>query len=197
MRLILASQSKARREMLSAAGLEFESHPADLDENSITQAQLKSGASPKEIVEKLAQEKALHIAKNFPDALVIGSDQILECEGKMLSKAANANEAKEKLETLRGKTHHLISAVCVAKGDEVLWSESAAAFLTMHDFNDHFLQTYIEEAGEALTRSVGAYELESLGVQLFKTIEGDYFTILGMPLLSLLTYLRTEQKIGL
>ena len=192
MKLILASKSAARQTMLQSAGLEFESHPADLDENAITSAQQKLEKPPQEIAGVLACEKALHVAKNFPDAIVIGSDQILECENKMLTKAANRDEARAKLKKLRGKTHHLFSAVAVAKNDKILWQDTQCAFLTMYDFDDQFLESYLEKAGEALTRSVGAYELESIGTRLFESIEGDYFTILGMPLLSLLTYLRTQ-----
>ncbi len=197
MKLVLASRSLARKNMLRGASLEFEIHPADLDEDTITKTQCDAGASPQEIAKILANEKASSVAKQFPDALVIGSDQILQCDGSMLTKASNKNEAREKLKPLRGKTHDLISSVSVAKNDEILWSDTQCAFLTMHNFDDEFLETYIEVAGEALTRSVGAYELESTGVQLFESIEGDYFTILGMPLLSLLTYLRTHQGIGL
>lgn len=191
--LILASKSSARQNMLRAAGLEFEIRPAEIDE-SVAQS---SNAPPSEVAQELARAKALHVAAGHPDALVIGSDQILECEGQILTKAANKDEAREKLKTLRGKTHSLISAVTLAKNDEILWQQTGNAFLTMHNFNDDFLESYIERAGEALTRSVGAYELESTGVQLFETIKGDYFTILGMPLLPLLTYLRTQQGIGL
>ena len=144
----------------------------------------------------LAHEKALQIARNAPDALVIGSDQILESEGRLLNKAANENEARNKLKNLRGKIHHLFSAVAVAKNEKILWSHTGRADLTMHDISDEFLNSYIGKAGAALTRSVGAYELESHGVNLFENIEGDYFTILGMPLLPLLTYLRREQGIG-
>lgn len=193
MKIILASKSKARATMLKNAGIEFEIRPADIDETKEQQ----SGASPMDIAQNLAAQKALAVAKNADDALVIGADQILVCEGGLLTKAASKDEAREKLKTLRGKTHQLISAVSVAKGDKILWGTAQAAFLTMHDFDDDFLQEYLEEAGEALTRSVGAYELESSGVHLFENIEGDYFTILGMPLLHVLTYLRNEHGIGL
>ena len=193
MTLILASGSLARQNMLRAAGLEFETYPADIDEE-IRQI---SGSPPLDIALSLACEKALHVSAKNPDTLVIGADQILQYEGKIMSKAANENEAREKLKTLRGKTHNLISAVAVAKNDKVLWKNTACAFLTMYNFDDEFLETYIEKAGAALTRSVGAYELESIGVQLFENIEGDYFTILGMPLLPLLTYLRQEHGIEL
>ena len=197
MTLILASQSVARKNMLDAAKVKYTAIPADLDEDSITDEAVKGGKTPAQIASILASEKAKHIAKDHADALVIGSDQILECEGSMLTKASDENEAREKLKSLRGKTHHLISAVCVARGSQSLWQETQTANLTMHNFDDAFLDKYIVDAGIALTRSVGAYELESLGVNLFEKIEGDYFTILGMPLLPLLSYLRDEQGISL
>lgn len=188
MSLILASQSVARQNMLRGAGLSFETYPADIDEA----IHKNTDASPQDIARKLAEEKALAVSQKFPNALIIGSDQILEFQGKLLTKAKNQEEARTKLEMLRGKTHHLYSAVAVVQNGKVLWGDVQGAFLTMHNFSDLFLQAYLKKAGEALTRSVGAYELESLGAQLFESIEGDYFTILGMPLLSLLTYLREE-----
>lgn len=129
MSLILASQSKARTEMLRAAGLKFTALPADLDEASITSAALEGGAGPSEIAARLAAAKALHIAGENPGALIIGADQVLEYDGQLLSKAASPEDAKAKLQNLCGKTHHLISAVCVAKNDEILWqaAQSAAA----------------------------------------------------------------------
>ena len=193
MKLILASKSVARINMLKSAGLQFETHPSDIDETTVQ----NSGKAPDEIAEKLAAQKALNISALFPDALVIGADQVLECEGKLLNKASNEQEAREKLKTLRGQTHHLISAVCVAQGNEILWQNRQSASLTMHAFDDDFLERYIEQAGEALTRSVGAYELESLGVRLLKSVQGDYFTVLGMPLLSLLEYLQSDQDLKL
>jgi len=188
-KLILASKSVARQNMLRAAGLDFDAHPADIDESLIQNANF----SAFETAQSLASEKALKVAEKFPDRLVIGSDQILACESKMLHKASSIDEASEKLKILRGKSHQLISAISVVRGDKVLWQEAQTASLTMHNFSDEFLANYLNKAGEALTRSVGAYELESIGVQLFDKIEGDYFTILGMPLLPLLTYLRQEQ----
>lgn len=192
MSIILASKSVARQNMLRASGIDFKSIPADINEA----AYKNSGGAPEAITKELATQKALHVAAQNPEALVVGSDQILECEGALLSKAQNQNEASDKLKTLRGKTHHLISAVCVARDDKILWQTMQKAALTMHNFDNEFLENYLDKAGEALTRSVGAYELESIGVNLFETIEGDYFTILGMPLLPLLTYLRDEQGVS-
>lgn len=192
MNLILASKSAARQAMLKNAGLEFQSIPAEIDERAFGNA-----GSPKELAGILAVEKAKYVARLNPDALVIGSDQILEFEGKTIHKAQNLQDAKEKLSALRGKTHSLISAVAVVKGETTLWSDAQAAALTMHDFDDAFLSAYVEKAGDALTQNVGAYALEGEGVHLFDKIEGDYFTILGLPLLPLLKYLREDHGAGL
>lgn len=197
MKLILASGSLARRNMLEAAGLEFDVIPADIDEASILDTLQQENAAPEIIAKELAQKKALDVSSQNQSSLVVGGDQILEIDGQILSKASDKNAALSKLKMLRGKTHHLISAVAVSRGDELLWGHTEKASLTMHECEDAFLEDYAEKAGQALTRSVGAYELEAQGSWLFEKIEGDYFTILGMPLLPLLTYLRTQQGIGL
>ena len=190
--IILASKSKARNEMLKNAGLEFTSQPAELDEEELILQHKKAGKETAEIAQMLAVEKARAISLQHKDALVIGSDQILECEGQLLTKAENKEQALEKLNFLKGKTHRLISAVALCKNGEMIWQDKGEAFLSMLNGDDAFLKRYVQQAGEALTRSVGAYELESIGVQLFEKIEGDYFTILGMPLLKLLSRLREE-----
>lgn len=195
MKLILASQSAARKALLEKAGLTFECLPADLDERKLEEEHATK--SPEDLAIVLAQEKAQHISSMYPDALVIGADQLLEFEGQIFSKAANIEDARNKLKAMRGRTHHLISAVSIAKNGEVLWSVSDKASLTMRDFDDAFLDNYIQQAGDALTKNVGAYALEGLGVQLFEDIKGDYFTILGMPLLALLKQLNERYGIGL
>lgn len=195
--LILASQSKARQNMLHAVGLEFKAIPAHLDEDSLTENAIAQNQSPREIALMLAQEKALAISNDHPDALVIGSDQILECDGQRLYKAENQQAALEKLQFLRHKTHYLISAVTVVKSGEVLWMHADSAALTMKNLDDEYLQNYCDKAGEALTRSVGAYEIESLGARLFEKVEGDFFTIQGLPLLPLLAYLEEQQGLAI
>ncbi len=197
MKIILASKSVARQNMLQAVGLQFDSIPADLDEDALTENAIAQHQSPREIALMLAQEKALAISKQNPDVLVIGSDQILECDGEMLYKAENEDEAKDKLKFLSGKTHYLISAVTAVKGSEILWMHADSAALTMKTLSDDYLENYCARAGEALIRSVGAYEIESLGARLFAKVEGDFFTIQGLPLLPLLQYLEDEQEIGL
>lgn len=184
--LILGSASHARRTMLTNAGLTFTCLPADINEDIFKTA----NTPPADIAQTLATQKALHIAQNNPHAIVIGADQVLEHDGALLSKAKNTDDARAKLKRLRGDTHLLISAVTIARGDSVLWTHHDHASLTMHDVSDGTLNRYIDAAGDALTRSVGAYELEGRGASLFSGVQGDFFTILGMPLLPLLSALK-------
>ena len=197
MRLILASGSFSRRSMLENAGLDFEISPADIDEDALMKAARAAGDDFSKIAQKLADEKAIFVSKKNAGALVIGSDQVIECDGALLQKARDKNQAREKLKNLRGKTHHLVSAVSVAQDGKVLWRCTENAALSMHDFDDEFLEHYIERAGDILTLCVGAYAIEGLGARLFEKVDGDHFTILGMPLLPLLNYLREEQGLSL
>ena len=187
--IILASGSRARNEMLQNVGLEFQKIPADIDEDTILKSMHEEGTLPEDIAVKLADEKALHISKQNPDALVIGSDQVLEQDGEIFQKATDLAEARAKLEKLKGKTHQLISSVSIAQNGEVLWRDCDTASLTMHDFDDAFLDEYLQNAGEDILACVGAYAFEKYGAWLFKEIDANYFTILGMPLLPLLAYL--------
>lgn len=191
-KIILASASRARQEMLRNAGLNFQIQPADIDETAIIKSSLHASCvqSTDGVALELAKAKALKIAAQNPNALVIGSDQILEHNNKIFEKAKTVEEARAKLKTLRGQTHHLISAVAVAQNDQILWENAAEAELSMHDFTDAFLDAYIAQAGDDLISCVGAYALEKSGAWLFSEIKGDYHTILGMPLLPLLGYLR-------
>jgi septum formation protein len=195
--VILASGSKARRVMLEGAGIKFTAETSSVDEQKILDNIPDIDMTNTRRARILACAKALDIAARHPGALVIGADQILELDGIIMVKATSAEEAKENFKTMRGKVHTLISAVCVARGKEILWEYAEQASLAMREFDDIFLDRYCEQAGEALTYCVGGYKLESLGAQLFANVQGDYFTILGMPLLPLLKYLHDEHGISL
>lgn len=194
-RVILASGSRIRREMLLAAGLTgLEIVPADVDEAEI-RASLMSESDciePDMVAGVLARAKAEAVSKLHPDALVIGADQVLALGTRMFEKPTDMAAARDHLGRLRGETHELFSAVVVAEAGDALWGMVDAARLTMRRFSDDFLDRYLATVGDRALTSVGAYELEGLGVQLFEDIDGDYFTILGLPLLPLLAELRNR-----
>ncbi|MCL4678622.1 MAG: septum formation protein Maf [Alphaproteobacteria bacterium] len=193
-RLILASGSAARQAMMRQAGLSFGVIPAKIDEYSIMDQNAALGPAEKSLL--LAREKALAVSRENADALVIGSDQILCLGERIINKAKTPEDAIEKLRGLRGKTHRLISGVAAAQGGKVLWSHAEHADLTMRDFDEDFLAAYAHQAGPALTACVGAYQIEGAGVWLFTRIEGDFFTIMGLPLPALLGYLYEQHGIG-
>ncbi|KAB2944128.1 MAG: Maf family protein [Hyphomicrobium sp.] len=192
--IVLASGSRARREMLAAAGVHFTVQAADVDELAIRARLMKDDASiaPKRIAEVLAAAKAEDVSAKRREPLVMGADQVLALGDELLSKAPSVEAARATLRRLRGLTHELHSAVAFAENGSVTWVHVATARLTMRDFSDAFLDDYLTRAGDRVGQSVGAYELEGLGVQLFERIEGDYFTILGLPLLAVLGELRTR-----
>jgi len=192
--LVLASQSRARQMLLGNAGLAFEAVPADIDERAI---QEKSGLlKPGEIAALLAQQKALLISARMPDRYVTGADQTLALGQRMFSKPAGRAQAAEQLRALAGNTHELHSAVAVAHGGKVLFSDVSVARMTMRHLSGDEIRTYLDTAGDHVTTSVGAYQLEGLGVHLFERIDGDHFTILGLPLLPLLAFLRGQGLLG-
>ena len=178
--------------MLTAAGLKFDCVPAKIDEAALMAVMLREAPNieASDIAARLAVEKALAVSALFPDALVIGSDQVLALRSRIFSKATTLAEAKGALEQLRGRTHELVSGVALAQDGKVLWDSIDSAELTMRNFSDEFLHMYLDHAGTRILGSVGCYELEGFGLQLFESVEGDYFTILGMPLLALLAELR-------
>jgi septum formation protein len=197
-RLILASASVARKAMLEGAGLKFDVIPADLDETAVrnSAAEENPQTEPADIAALLAVEKARQVSRLQPNALVIGSDQVLALGDRIFAKAGSMNEAREILCALRGCTHTLVSAVALARDGEVYWRTSDSAQLTMRNFSDVFLEAYLKRIGDQALRGVGCYELEGLGAQLFDRVEGDWFTILGLPLLPLLERLRQEAVIA-
>jgi septum formation protein len=190
--LLLASGSVFRRRMLEAAGISFRVVPADVDEAAIKR--LVPEAGPAALAAILAAEKAKAVSARFPHALVIGADQTLSAglDDELLDKPGSLAEARAQLERLRGKTHQLFSAVALAEGGRAVWWTGDSATLTMRNFSDAFLDAYVARAGENLRHIVGAYEIEGLGIQLFEKVEGDHFTIIGLPLLPLLAELRAR-----
>jgi septum formation protein len=192
--LILASQSRARQTLLANAGIAFESVPADIDERAVQEA---SGlTTPGDIAALLAREKALFVSSHRPGKYVVGADQILALAKRLFSKPAGRVQAAEQLRALAGHVHELHSAVAVARDGKILFSDVAIARMTMRPLDEAGIDAYLDAAGEAVTSSVGAYQLEGLGVHLFERIEGDHFTILGLPLLPLLAFLRSERLLG-
>ncbi len=188
--IVLASASTTRQKMLAAAGLATISDAANVDESAVKAAMARQGAAPREVAIALAEIKARQVSGRHPGALVIGADQILECEGRMYDKPSSLAAARLQLLGLRGRTHTLVSAAVVVHDGRRQWHETAEAQLTVRSFTDMFLDDYLARLGDDVCRSVGAYQLEGLGVQFFSKIDGDFFTILGVPLLPLLAYLR-------
>jgi septum formation protein len=193
--IVLASKSAARRAVLEGAGVPFEVAVAGVDEESIKQGMLAEGAGPREIAEALAETKALRVSRKR-GGFVIGADQTLEFEGGLYDKVDDLAAARARLKLLRGKPHKLHSAVVVARDGAAIWREVATARLVMRDFSDAFLDDYLAGEGEGALGSVGVYRLEGPGAQLFARIEGDYFAILGLPLLGLLDLLRRHGELG-
>jgi septum formation protein len=188
--LILASQSRTRQILLANAGISFDAVPADIDERSV---QRNSGLSnPSEIAGLLAREKACFVSSNNPARYVVGADQTLALGNRLFSKPAGRAQAADQLRLLAGQTHELHSAVAVARDGEIVFSDVSVARMTMRRLGDNEIEAYLDQAGQAVTTSVGAYQLEGLGAHLFERIEGDHFTILGLPLLPLLAFLRGE-----
>jgi septum formation protein len=189
-RLVLASASAARRAVLSAAGLRFEARAAEVDEAALKQRARAEGLEAGDAALLLASAKALAVARGEPDALVIGCDQLLVCDGRWFDKPASPDEARAQLRVLRGRSHTLVTAVLCRRGGQELWQTVARPRLTMRDFSDAFLETYLDLEAAFLTATVGAYRLEGAGAHLFSAVEGEHAAILGLPLLELLAFLR-------
>lgn len=190
--VVLASASPARAALLSGAGVSFIIDKAAIDEAAVKKSLRADDAPAALVAETLAELKAKRVSSRHPGALVIGADQILECGGEWFDKPADMDHGRAHLRALRGKAHALISAVCVVRDGQRIWHGIDSARLVMRSFSDEFLDSYLTEAGSSVLDSVGAYRLEDRGAQLFARIDGDYFTILGLPLLELLEYLRNQ-----
>lgn len=188
--LILASASSVRRALLEAAGLVFEVRPARVDEAAIKQGARAGELPADETAISLAEMKAIRVARSDPEALVIGADQLLVCDGRWHDKPESVSAAREQLLALRGRQHTLITAILCQRGDQRLWHHLARPRLWMRSFSEAFLDDYLAREGDTVCASVGAYRLEGLGVQLFDRIEGEHAAILGLPMLPLLGFLR-------
>lgn len=188
-RIVLASGSSARRKMLEAARVPHEVIPARVDEEMIRAAGIEAGASPRDIADTLAEHKAVSVSRKNPGRLVIGADQLLVHKGEILSKPADLEGASAHLRRLRGSPHDLVTAAVIARDGRAMWRHVEVPRLTMRDFSDDYLVDYLERNAPQICQSVGAYMIEGEGVRLMERIEGDYFSILGLPLLPLLRYL--------
>ena len=191
--LVLGSRSASRAALLKAAGLTFETDPAGIDEGAIRKVITRAkGTSASDVADVLARAKAETVSERNSGALVIGADQVLGCGDELFEKPANMEEARRTLLALQGKTHQLHTAVALAREGDVTWGHVETTDLTLRELTPEFIGKYLAAAGEVVLQSVGAYQLEGLGVHLFEEIRGDYFTILGLPLLPLLAELRRD-----
>lgn len=189
-RLVLASSSGTRRALLEAAGLRFSAEPAAVDEATIKESAQAEGMSAADAAILLAEAKAMRIARRDAEALVIGADQLLVCEGRWFDKPPDLDAARDHLRALRGRTHELVTATVCWRHGARMWQHVATPRLTMREFSDRFLDEYLAMEGERVTTSVGAYRLEGMGMHLFTRIEGEHAAILGLPMLPLLDFLR-------
>ena len=190
--LVLASGSRTRAAMLEQAGVSAILDKPLVDEDEVKAAGRAEGVPADAVAEALAELKAQRITRRHPGALVVGADQMLECEGRWFDKPADRAAARTQLLDLRGRTHRLVSCAVVVRDGERMWHKVDSARLTMRNFSESFLDDYLDRVGDDVLHSVGAYQLEGLGAQLFQRVEGDFFTILGLPLLPLLGFLRVH-----
>jgi septum formation protein len=197
MKLILASTSPTRRAMLDAAGVPFEARPPQVDEESLKAALCRDSIAPRDLADALAEAKAVALSRRDPEAMVLGCDQVaVAADGTLLDKPGSREGLRIQLSQLRGSTHRQLSAVVIAEAGRPVWRHVDEARLTMRDFSDVFLEDYLDAEGAAASGCVGGYRIEAMGVQLFSQIEGSHFTILGLPLMPVLDYLRTRAVIA-
>jgi septum formation protein len=192
-KLVLASTSGIRRKILSDAGLSFISDSPDIEEETLKKSWSDKAADS--IAQALAHAKSISLAKSYPDQVILGADQTLIFEGQIYNKATDQHEAREQLKKMRGKTHTLQSALVCTENAQTLWSHVSEAKLHMRNFSDEFIDRYLQHGGPTLVSSVGTYKLEETGIHLFEQIEGDHYTVLGLPLLPLLGFLRQHKVI--
>ncbi len=190
--VILASASKSRAQLLLAAGVPHQVVPANVDEDEVKHSLAREGAPPLTVAQTLAELKAQQISRRNRDALVIGADQVLDCDGQLFDKPADLDHARAHLIALRGRRHTLVASVSVVQDGREIWRHNEQAHLDMRQLSDAFVEWYIDRMGDQACESVGAYKLEGLGAQLFSNLEGDFFSILGLPLLPLLGVLRNH-----
>ncbi len=194
--IILASTSLARQQLLRAAGVPFEAVAPMVDEQELTASLLYEKASPRDIADALAEAKAVKVSRRFPGALVLGSDSVLSYgDNQMLDKPATRGAVAQHLRILSGRSHHLICAAVMAQNGKPVWRTIETPKLTMRQLSDTFIADYVANVGDIVQGSVGAYHLEGLGAQLFSHIDGDYFSIVGLPVLAVLDYLRVRKML--
>jgi septum formation protein len=190
--LILASASAGRAALLRGARVAFEVVPAAVDETAVKAGMLAEGAKPRDVADALAELKARRVAGRMPERLVLGADQVLACEGRLHDKPEDVAAAREQLVALRGRRHELFSAAVVFEGGRPVWRHVGRAQLTMRPFSEAALEAYLAREGDAVLGTVGSYRLEDGGAELFSRVDGDVFTVMGLPLLELLAFLRTR-----
>ena len=190
--VVLASASATRARLLRAAGVPFEQRPAAVDEASLKEALRAEGVAAGDAAVALAELKAQRVASQFPDAIVLGADQILTCKDRWFNKSEDRGEASAQLSALAGRWHELATAVVAFRGGARVWHHLAVPRLWLRDCSPEFLDAYLDAAGEAALTSVGAYQIEDVGAQLLARIDGDHFAVLGLPLLPLLEFLREQ-----
>jgi septum formation protein len=195
MTIVLASASRARKSLLANAGVQFEAVHAAIDERAAEQPLLEAGAGPDDVAAALAMAKAFDVSERYMADLVIGADQVLALDGERFVKPATMEDARRQLLHLSGKTHALHTAVAAARAGEILWQHADTAYLTMRKLAPETVGRYLAEAGPSALKTVGAYQIEGRGIRLFEKIDGDFFAILGLPLLPLLDFLRAEGEI--